>query len=114
MTSPITPRSALPFAAAMAGAFFLATAVAHVVVVRAPLSPHPAGFNVLQAEIHACVAAGGRTHDECLDEIEGKALIQDAEQAAQGEERQGSSAADASEDVAELDAAAPAPRSGAR
>ena len=114
MTSLITPRSALPIAASIVGAFFLATAVAHVVVVRAPLPPHPTGFHLMLAEIHACVAAGGRTHDECLDEIEGKALIQDAEQMARSEERQGAARADAFDEVSELDAAPPAPRSGAR
>ena len=79
--------SALPawpvMAAAVAGVFFLVTAVARVVVVPAPAPGHPAGFGVMLAEIRACMARSGRSHDDCLDEIEGKALIQRAEWLAQ-------------------------------
>jgi hypothetical protein len=84
MLFSLTPRRAsrvlrTAAAAAAIGALFLATAVAHVVVVPPAAHAHPAGFGVLQAEIHACMATSGRGHDDCLDEIEGKALIQRAE-----------------------------------
>ena len=101
------PRSALQVLAPLAAAFFLATAVARVVVVPAPapvLEAPQSGFGVLRAEIHACMASH-RSHEECLDEIEGKDLIQRAEQMAQLEERQGS--------AVDTDAAARPPRSSA-
>ena len=86
------PTSARPFAiaaAAIAGVFFLVTAMAHVVVVPSRMPAHPTGFGVLQAEIHACMAGSARSHDDCLDEIEGKALIQRAEWLASAGARQG-------------------------
>ena len=112
MTS-FNARSALSAAAAVAAASFLVTAMAHVVVVPSPAPAHPSGFGVLQAEVHACMASSGRSHDECLDEIEGKALIQRAEWLAQIEERQGVQRRDVA-DEDEADASVPAPRSRAQ
>lgn len=102
------PRSALQVLAPLAAAFFLATAVARVVVVPTPASVSEvpqAGFGVLHAEMRACMANTHRSHEECLDEIEGKDLVQRAEQMAQLEERQGS--------AIESDVAARPPRSSA-
>ena len=104
------PTSARPFAiaaAATAGVFFLVTAVAHVVVVPARMPVHPTGFGVLQAEIHACMAGGARSHDDCLDEIEGKALIQRAERLAQAGSRPGAQSLEMADDEL-ADIAAPA------
>ncbi len=98
--------------AAVAGVFFLVTAVAHVVVVPPPATSHPAGFGVLQAEVHACMARSGRGHDECLDEIEGKALIQRAEWLAQNNAWPDDEAGDpADDDMIAAAAAAHPPRS---
>lgn len=110
MTS-LRTRSVLPaatIAAAIAGVFFLANAVAHVVVVAPAASAHAAGLGAVQAEIRACMAGSGRSHDDCLDEIEGKALIQHAEWLAQNSAQP---ADDDSDESVDADAAAHPPRS---
>lgn len=94
MTAFKKPRHLLPAATLLAATFFLVSAVPHVVApVVAPIAArsaaHPSGFDVVRAEIRLCEASGERTRDECIDEVEAKALIQHAEQLADAEARRG-------------------------
>jgi len=86
------PKRLLPAATLIAASFFIADALAHVVVpvVAHAVAVRPVAFDVLQAEIDDCRLRSGRTHDECADEVEGKALIRQAESLAELEATQGS------------------------
>ena len=84
MTSLLKPRNLLPAAALLAVTFFLVNAVPHELARFVSITAvHAAGFDVARAEIQACEAAGGRSHDECVEETAGKALIRGAESAAE-------------------------------
>ena len=69
--SVLTVRNALPVVTSVVATLFLATAVPHGLVPEAAAS-------AASAEIQRCVA-NGRDTDECLDEADGKALIERAE-----------------------------------
>ena len=68
--SVLSVRNVLPVVTSVVATLFLATtAVSH------DLAP---GEAVANAEVRQCVA-GGRDTDDCLDEADGKALIERAE-----------------------------------
>lgn len=78
--SVFSVRNVLPVVTAIVATLFLATAVPHDLV------PEPAAVVVAspalaRAEAQRCVA-DGRDADACLDEAEGKALIERAERLA--------------------------------
>ena len=89
------PRHLIPAAALFAATFFLVSAVPHVVAPVVAPAAHLSSFDVVRAEIHLCETSGERSHDECIDEVEAKALIQHAEQLAQAEGRRGAGSDDA-------------------
>ena len=66
----------LPVVTSVVATLFLATAVPHDLL-AATTAPH-AAVSLVQAEVQRCVA-DGRDTDECLDEADGKALIERAE-----------------------------------
>jgi hypothetical protein len=74
--SVLSVRNVLPVVTSVVATLFLATAVPHDLV------PEPAGAGlpdpVARAEAQRCVA-GGREADGCLDEADGKALVERAE-----------------------------------
>ena len=75
--SVFTVRNVLPVVTAVVATLFLATAVPHDLV------PGPAGAvvaspSLAHAEVQRCMA-NGRDADACLDEADGKALIERAE-----------------------------------
>ena len=75
---PLSHLAAGAFAATLlAASFSLFCAVPRIVapVVAAHVEP----FDVVEAEIQACRSRGGRSHAQCEAEVEGKALIRDAE-----------------------------------
>ena len=77
---PLSRLAAGAFAAMLlAASFSLFSAVPRLVapVVAAHVEP----FDVVEAEIQACRSRGGRSHAQCEAEVEGKALIRDAEPA---------------------------------
>jgi hypothetical protein len=73
--SVFSVRNVLPLATAIVATLFLATAVPHDLVPgpAAMASPSPA-----RAEVQRCVA-DGRDAGACLDEADGKALVERAE-----------------------------------
>ena len=73
--SVLSVRNVLPVVTSLAATLFLATAVPHDLV------PEPAAVAstaLARAEVQRCVA-DGRAADECLDEADGKALVERAE-----------------------------------
>ena len=75
--SVLSVRNVLPVVTSVVATLFLATAVPHDLV------PEPAAAavtpeKVARAEVDRCVAAG-RDAEACLDEADGKALIERAE-----------------------------------
>ncbi len=66
-------RNVLPVVTAVVSTLFLATAVSHDLVLEAQ-----APTSLLSAEAQRCVM-DGRDADECLDEADGKALIERAD-----------------------------------
>ena len=69
-------RNVLPVVTAVAATLYLATAVPHELP-----SPEAAAPAVAEAEVQRCVATG-RDADACLDEADGKALVERADDAA--------------------------------
>ena len=70
-------RTALPVVTAIVSTAFLVTAVPRDLVPE--LAPPPeATMSLASAEVQHCVA-GGRDTDACLDEADGKALVERAE-----------------------------------
>lgn len=72
MSAPFL-RNVIPVLTAVAATFYLATAVPHELP-----SPEAAPPAVARAEVQRCVA-NGRDADECLDEADGKALVERAD-----------------------------------
>ena len=75
--SVLTVRNVLPVVTSVVAPLFLATAVPHglaPVAAAAGLTTETIG----NAEVQRCVA-NGRDSDDCLDEADGKALIERAE-----------------------------------
>jgi hypothetical protein len=72
--SVLSARNVLPVVTAVVSAMFLATAGSHDLVPQASAAPE----SVARAEVQRC-EAGGRATDDCLDEADGKALIERAE-----------------------------------
>ncbi len=75
--SVLTVRNVLPVVTSVVATLFLATAVPHGLVPEAAaagLAPEA----IARAEVQRCVAGGGDT-DACLDEADGKALVERAE-----------------------------------
>ena len=75
--SVLTVRNVLPVVTSVVATLFLATAVPH------GLAPEAAAAGlttetIVNAEVQRCVA-NGRDTDDCLDEADGKALIERAE-----------------------------------
>jgi hypothetical protein len=75
--SVLSVRNVLPVATAIVATLFLATAVPHDLVPE-PAAAAVASPALTRAEVQRCVAAG-RDADACLDEADGKALIERAE-----------------------------------
>jgi len=72
--SAFSVRNVLPVVVSLAATLFLATAVPHDLV------PEPAAPTlVAKAALERCVA-GGRAEEECLDEADGIALIERADE----------------------------------
>ena len=72
--SAFSVRNALPVVTSVVSALFLVTAGSHEPVPQASTS----SAQIAQAEVQRCVA-NGRDFDDCLDEADGKALIERAE-----------------------------------
>ncbi len=75
--SVLSARNVLPVVTSVVAALFLATAVPHGLVpeaAAAELTPE----TILGAEVQRC-EANGRDTDACLDEADGKALVERAE-----------------------------------
>jgi len=75
--SVFTVRNVLPVVTSVVATLFLVTAVPHGLVPEAAaagLTPE----SIASAELQRCVA-NGRDTDDCLDEADGKALIERAE-----------------------------------
>ncbi len=70
-------RNVLPVVTSIAAALFLVTATPHDLVPE-PADAAVASPSLERAEVQRCVA-GGRDADACLDEADGKALVQRAE-----------------------------------
>ena len=75
--SAFSVRNVLPLATAVVATLFLATAVPHDLVPE-PAAAVMAAPSLARAEVRRCVA-DGRDADACLDEADGKALIERAE-----------------------------------
>lgn len=75
--SVLSVRNVLPVITSVAAMLFLATAVPHELV-AATAATHVVPASLVRAEVQRCVAAG-RDTDDCLDEADGKALIERAE-----------------------------------
>jgi len=73
--SVFSVRNVLPVVTSLVATLFLATAVPHDLV---PGPAAVASASLERAEVQRCVA-DGRDADECLDEADGKALIERAE-----------------------------------
>jgi hypothetical protein len=120
MPAHLSHRSRLAASSiALLAAGIAATAWAHAVVVAQVPSGQAAhrGFDLEQAEVRHCVRAGGRSWEDCRDEVEAKALIRRAEWVAQLDARRGvvRDARDLGDDLLEPDPTAPAPaRAGSR
>jgi hypothetical protein len=78
--SVLSVRNVLPVVTSVVATLFLATAVPHDLV-----SEPVASASLARAEVQRCVA-DGRDSDECLDEADGKALIERAEWLARGDD----------------------------
>ena len=72
--SAFSVRNALPVVASLVSALFLVTAGSQEPAPQASAS----SAQVAQAEVQRCVA-NGRDFDDCLDEADGKALIERAD-----------------------------------
>lgn len=71
----LSVRNVLPVVTSAVATLFLATAVPHGLVPEAAaLTPE----SIASAEVQRCVA-NGRDTDDCLDEVDGKALVERAE-----------------------------------
>ena len=75
--SVLTVRNVLPVVTALAATLFLATAVPHDLVPETAAT-RAASVSLARAEVRRCVS-DGRDADACLDEADGKALIERAE-----------------------------------
>ncbi len=75
--SVFSVRNVLPVVTAVVATLFLATAVPHDLV-PGPAAAAMASPSLARAEVQRCVA-DGRDADACLDEAEGKALVERAE-----------------------------------
>jgi hypothetical protein len=75
--SVFSVRNVLPVVTALAASLFLATAVPHDRALETAAT-HAASVSLARAEVQRCVA-DGRDADACLDEADGKALIERAE-----------------------------------
>ena len=75
--SVFTVRNVLPVVTSIVATLFLATAVPHDLVPD-PVAVAVASPALARAEAQRCVA-GGRDADACLDEADGKALVERAE-----------------------------------
>jgi hypothetical protein len=71
--SVLSVRIVLPVVTAVVSTLFLATAVPHDLLLESP-----APTSLLRAEVQGCVM-DGRDADECLDEADGKALVEHAD-----------------------------------
>ena len=75
---PLPRLAAGAFAAtSLAASFLLLSAVPRMVV--PVVAAHGAPFDVFEAEVQACRSRGGRSDAQCDAEVEGKALVRDAE-----------------------------------
>jgi len=72
--SVLLVRNVLPVVASVVSALFLVTAGSHESAPQANAS----SARIAQAEVQRCVA-NGRDLDDCLDEADGKALIERAD-----------------------------------
>jgi hypothetical protein len=72
--SAFSIRNALPVVTSVVSALFLVTAGSHE---SAP-QPSASSAQIAQAEVQHCVA-NGRDFDDCLDEADGKALVERAD-----------------------------------
>jgi hypothetical protein len=75
--SALSVRNVVPVVISLAATLFLATAVPHDLV-PAAAAAHATPPSLARAEVQRCMA-DGRDADECLDEVDGKALIERAE-----------------------------------
>ena len=75
--SVFSVRNVLPVATSIVATLFLATAVPHDLVPE-PAAAAVASRSLARAEVRRCVA-DGRGADDCLDEADGKALVERAE-----------------------------------
>ena len=75
--STFSVRNVLPVVTSIVATLFLATATPHDLVPQ-PADAAVASSSLLRAEVQGCVA-GGRDADACLDEADGKAVIEHAE-----------------------------------
>ena len=75
--SVFSVRNVLPVVTSIVATLFLATAVPHDLVPE-PAAAAVASPSLERAELQRCVA-GGRDADACLDEADGKALVERAE-----------------------------------
>ena len=75
--SVLSIRNVLPIVTSVAATLFLATAVPHDLEPATAAAP-AAPVALVRAEAQRCVA-DGRDTDDCLDEADGKALIERAE-----------------------------------
>ncbi len=90
MTSLLSPRNLLPAAATLAATFLLVNATPQVGAPGpATIVVHAASLDFTQAELGACEARIDRSHDDCVEEAQGKALIRSAERIAQLDSRSG-------------------------
>jgi hypothetical protein len=99
MKSTVELKSLLPMTMLVVAGLWLAIALA---LGRVPMPHLPAVLDIAQSEIDACERVRARSHDACVQEAEGKALIRRAEWVAAVEEDRRA--------AAEIDASAAAPR----
>jgi hypothetical protein len=107
----LAPKNLLPAVALIVAMFFIVSAVPHVTP-SGPAAAHRHGFRILMAEVRACEARGERSHDECVDEAQGKALIRRAEWMTRLEAQQGAVRGDDLDDAVDAAESARSPRSG--
>jgi hypothetical protein len=99
MKSTAELKTLLPTAMLAAAGLWLAIALA---LGRVPMPHLPAILDIAQAEIDSCERVRARSHDACVQEAEGKAVIRRAEWVAAVEEDRRA--------AAEIDASAAAPK----
>jgi hypothetical protein len=75
--SVLSVRNVLPLVTSIVATLFLATATPHALVPEAA-DVAVASASLVRAEVQGCMA-DGRDADPCLDEADGKALIERAE-----------------------------------